>query len=89
MGSVWQNKGSYYYFDEFGQGQGFNYSIYQINNKSTVDQLLAAHAHSDEARKIIQTQTVPWKQGKPFAVAEIKTGSCWIPIFVHTEGEEQ
>ena len=88
MGSVWKNKGDYYYFDEFGQGQGFNYSIYQINNKSTVDQLLAAHLHSEDARKIILNQTVPWKQGKAFALAEVKTGACWSPIFVRNEGED-
>lgn len=84
MGSVWQHQatgnkqGAYYYFDEFGQGQSIVHSIYQINDETTLKQVLISKETSDSMRQLIYNHMTPLKSGEPFAVAEVKTGDCWV-----------
>ena len=49
-GTIWKNGNQYYYFDEFGQGQGLNQSVYLIKDAAALQIIMNPAQSTDDIR---------------------------------------
>ena len=76
-GTVWKNGNQYYYFDEFGSGQGFDQSIYQIKDQRALQIMMNPMQSTDDIRRYLRGGILLKPQAKQVIQAKYDESFCF------------
>lgn len=80
-GSVWRNGSKYYYFDEFGTGQGFNQAVYLIQDEQALKTMLNVSQSTDDIRHYLSRHILKSPQAEPLLKAKYDKSFCLSSYF--------
>ena len=75
FGSVWENAGKLYYFDNLGSGQSIKNSVYSIDSQKTAQILLKNDLRSEQVKDLVDGNHLLPLDGKSVVTALSKYGS--------------
>lgn len=84
IGSVWTKDGKYYYFDDLGNNQLVKNTVFEINDKNVVNELLSNSnkISIDRIRDIINQKQMQVVDGKVQFKAPVKYGMDYRIVLV-------
>ena len=82
FGSVWENAGKLYYFDNLGHGQLIKNSIYAIDNQQTAQILLQDNLRSGQVKDLVDSNHLLPLEGKTLVTALSKYGSNFNTLWL-------
>lgn len=82
FGSVWENAGQYYYFDNLGGSQLIKNSVYIIDNQQAAQTLLKDDLRAGDVRDLVNSNHLLPVEGKIIVSADSKYGSTFNPFWL-------
>ena len=82
FGSVWENAGTLYYFDNLGHGQLIKNSIYAIDSQQTAQTLLQYNLGSGQVKDLVDSNHLLPLDGKTLVTALSKYGSNFNTLWL-------
>lgn len=82
FGSIWENAGKLYYFDNMGSGQSIKNSVYSIDTQQTAQTLLQDNLRSGQIKDLVDRKHLIPLKGKTIVTALSKYGSNFNTLWL-------